>query len=84
MKQILALIIAMSERIEINPDIYNGRPVVKGTRITVQTVFDFLAAGDSIEQILQEYPKLTKEDVQACFNFASRLMDNQFSTEAVA
>ena len=42
----------MSDRIVINPDISNGRPVVRGTRITAQTVIEFLAAGDSVEDVL--------------------------------
>ena len=69
----------MSERITIKPDICNGRPVIRGTRITVQTVLEFLAAGDSIEEILEEYPKLTRSDVQACLDYASRAMGNHFS-----
>jgi len=69
----------MSDRISINPDICNGRPVVNGTRITVQTVLEFLAANDSIEDILGEYPSLTRADVQACLDYASRVMGNQFS-----
>ena len=68
----------MNERISIKPDVCNGRPVVRGTRITVQTVLEFLAAGDSVEDVLEEYPKLTRADVQACLNYASRLMGNHF------
>jgi hypothetical protein len=45
----------MSGRISIKPDVCNGRPVVRGTRIAVQTVLEFLAAGDSIEDVLEEY-----------------------------
>jgi uncharacterized protein (DUF433 family) len=69
----------MSERIVINPDICNGRPVVQGTRITVQTVLEFLAAGDSVADVLEEYPSLTREDVQACLEYAARVMGNHFS-----
>jgi uncharacterized protein (DUF433 family) len=69
----------MSERIVIDPDICNSRPVVRGTRIAAQTVLEFLAAGDSAEDILAEYPALTREDVQACLNYASRLMANHYS-----
>ena len=69
----------MLGRITANPDICNGRPVVRGTRITVQTVLEFLAAGDSIEDVLEEYPSLTREDVQACLDCASRLMANHYS-----
>ncbi len=50
----------MSERIVINPDICNGRPVIRGTRITAQTILEFLGAGDSIEEILEEYPSITR------------------------
>lgn len=56
----------MNERIVIDPQICNGRPVVSGTRITVQTVLEFLAAGDSVQDVLEEYPSLTQEDVNAC------------------
>ncbi len=73
----------MLERIEIHPDICNGRPVVRGTRIAVRTVLEFLAAGDSVEDVLEEYPGLTREDVQACLAYATGLMDNGYSVEAV-
>ena len=69
----------MPERIVINSDICNGKPVIKGTRIAVQTVLEFLAAGDSVDDVLEEYPALTREDVQACLDYASRLMANHYS-----
>ena len=53
------------ERIVIVPDICNGRPIVRGTRISVQTNLEFLGAGDSIEEILDAYPGLTEEDILA-------------------
>jgi uncharacterized protein (DUF433 family) len=59
------------ERIEINPDICNGKPVIKGTRITVQTILEFLGAGDSIEDVLEGYPSLTRDDVLAVVNASS-------------
>ena len=74
----------MESRILIHPDICNGRPVIAGTRITVQTVLEFLAAGDSIEDVLEEYPSITEADVRACIAHASRLMGNHFHMEAVA
>ncbi len=58
--------------------------MVRGTRITVQTVLEFLAAGDSVEDVLEEYPKLTRADVQACLDYASRVMGNHFSLIALA
>ncbi len=64
----------MSDRIAVSPDVCNGKPVVAGTRITVQTVLEFLAAGDSVEEVLAEYPALCPEDVRACLEYASRLM----------
>jgi uncharacterized protein (DUF433 family) len=74
----------MSERISIKPDVCNGRPVIRGTRITAQTVLGFLAAGDSVEDVLEEYPKRTRADVQACLNCPSRLMGNHFSVVPTA
>jgi len=74
----------MSEHISIKPDVCNGRPVIRGTRITVQTVLEFLAAGDSVEDLLEEYPKLTRADVQACLGYASRIMGNHFSVAPLA
>ena len=74
----------MSERISIKPDVCNGHPVVRGTLIPVQTVLEFLAAGDSVEDALEEYPKPSRADVQACLNYASRLMGNHFSVVAAA
>ena len=69
----------MSVRITVDPDVCNGKPVVRGTRISVQTVLEFLAAGDSIEDVLAEYPTLERQDVQACLEYASRVMANRFS-----
>lgn len=74
----------MSDHVILSPDICNGRPVIRGTRIAVQTVLEFLGAGDSIEDVLDEYPDLTREDVQACLNYASRLMANHFTVVKVA
>lgn len=72
------------ERIEIRPDVCNGRPVVAGTRITVHTVLEFLAAGDPIEEVLEAYPSLTREDVLACLKYASQLTDRRFTVKAIA
>lgn len=74
----------MSERIMVQPDICNGKPVIRGTRITAQTVLEFLAAGDSVEDVLEEYPSLTREDVWACLDYASRLLANHYSLVPVA
>lgn len=69
----------MSERIIVSPDICNGKPAIRGTRITLQTVLEFLAAGDSVDEVLVEYPALKRVDVQACLDYASKLMANHYS-----
>lgn len=63
----------MSDRIDIHSDICNGRPVIAGTRIPVQTIMEFLGAGDSIDEVLEAYPSLKREDVYACIQFAAKL-----------
>ncbi len=67
-----------TERIIIDPEILNGKPSIRGTRISVQTVLEFLSAGDSIDEVLENYPSLTREDVYACLGFASNLLDRNF------
>ncbi len=74
----------MEGHIVIDPEVCNGRPVVRGTRITGQTVMELLAAGDSVEEILEAYPSLNREQVLACMDWASRLMANQFQIAAIA
>ena len=61
--------------IEAHPDICNGRAVIRDTRITVSTILAYLSAGDSIEDILEGYPQLTKEDVLACLDYARTMTD---------
>jgi uncharacterized protein (DUF433 family) len=53
-------------RIEVNPRIFGGKPIIRGLRIAVEHVLGMLAAGDTPEKILQEYPFLEPEDIQAC------------------
>ena len=74
----------MDSYISIHPDICNGRPIIAGTRILVQTVMEFLGAGDSIEEILKEYPSLKREDIYACIQFAARLMANHYEVRKFA
>jgi uncharacterized protein (DUF433 family) len=70
--------------IEVHPDVCNGRPVVRGTRIAVESVLGMLAAGDSIEEVLLAYPALTRAQVLACLDHAARLMHNQYSLDPVS
>ena len=74
----------LDRRITIDPAICNGKPTLRGKRITVQTILDFLAAGDSEQDILEQYPGLEHEDIQACLRFAALLMNQHYSLSKVA
>ena len=67
------------ERITIDDELCNGKPTIRGLRITVQTIVEFLLAGTSEEELLHQYPVLEKEDIEACRQFASRMMNRNFS-----
>ncbi len=62
---------ASEDRITLDPDICNGKPTIRGKRITVQTILEFLGAGESREEILHQYPSLEVEDIDACLAFAA-------------
>lgn len=59
----------VSERITINENICNGKPTIRGKRIAVQTVLEFLSAGETVEEVLNQYPSLKLEDINACLKF---------------
>jgi len=59
------------ERITVNPAIRGGKPCIKGTRITVYDVLEYLAGGMSEDQILSDFPDLTREDIRAALGFAA-------------
>jgi uncharacterized protein (DUF433 family) len=59
------------ERIVIDPGIRSGKPYIRGTRITVTDVFDYLGGGMTIAEVLDDFPDLTLADIQACFAFAA-------------
>ena len=61
------------ERITVDPNVCHGKACVKGTRVMVSVVLDNLAAGVSVEQILEDYPSLTRDDVQAAMQYAAEL-----------
>jgi uncharacterized protein (DUF433 family) len=63
----------MQDRIELNPLICHGKPVIKGTRVMVSTILGALSGGDTVEMILVDYPNLTREDINAALAFASEL-----------
>lgn len=62
----------MNDLIESNPKVMFGKPVIKGTRITVELILEKIANGDSVEAILSSYPHLTREQVLACVDFARK------------
>lgn len=65
------------ERIEINPEVLVGKPVVKGTRLAVEFVIDLLASDWSEEKIIENYPDLTHDDIRACLQYASALLHSE-------
>lgn len=71
-------------KITINPEVCNGKPTIRGTRITVQTILEFLSADESHEEILHQYPSLTREDINACLTFASLLMSHSYVVKTTA
>jgi uncharacterized protein (DUF433 family) len=71
-------------RITLNPGVMVGKPVIRGTRLTVEFILGLLAHGAAVTEILEEYEGLSPEDIQACFLFASRsLKDTEFMPLAV-
>ena len=65
------------ERITIDPAIFGGKPIVRGRRLAVEHVLGMLAAGDSVETLLEGYPWLEREDVLACLVYARRLVGHE-------
>ena len=61
----------LMERISVDPNVCHGHPCVKGTRVMVWLVLNYLANGDSVEDILASYPNLTLEDIRACLAYAA-------------
>ena len=59
------------EHISLDPEIRSGKLCIKGTRIAVADVFDYLAGGMTVPEVLDDFPDLTAEDIQACFVFAA-------------
>jgi len=64
------------ERITINPKVMVGKPVIRGTRLTVEYILNLLAHGATVTEIISEYKGLTKEDIQACILFATKSLEN--------
>jgi uncharacterized protein (DUF433 family) len=67
---------ALLERITVNPKVMVGKPVIKGTRLTVEFILNLLAHGETVAEIISEYKGLTQEDIQACILFATKSLEN--------
>lgn len=65
------------DHITVDPQILVGKPVVKGTRISVEMVIDLLAAGWTEQQVLDSYPTLKADDVRACLAYASEILHSE-------
>ena len=65
------------QRITVNPQIFGGKPIIRGRRLAVEHVLGMLAAGDTVETLLEGYPWLEREDVLACLAYAHRLVGHE-------
>ena len=65
------------KRITVNPEIFGGKPCIRGLRFPVSRLLGLLAAGETSESILESYPYLEKEDIQEVLNYAAFLADEQ-------
>lgn len=70
---------SLLKRITINPEMAHGNPTIRNTRYTVEGILEYLAAGDTIEELLQEFTDLEKEDFQACLQYAVLNMKQKFA-----
>lgn len=68
------------ERISVDPDVHDGRATIRGMRITVQDVLDYLGSGMSVDEALSDFPELTAEDVQASIAYAAEQMRDRAAT----
>lgn len=74
----------IAERITIDSNLCNGKPTIRGTRLTVNTILEFLGAGETREVLLIQYPTLENEDIDACLKFAANLMNRNFTIKKIA
>lgn len=75
----------MNYKISISPNICHGKPVIKGTRVLVSNILGALSTGETIEQIIEDYPSITRDDIYAALEFGSELSNFEtHSYESVA
>jgi len=65
------------ERVVVNPQIFGGKPIIRGMRISVEMILDLLSQGVTEEEILEDYPMLEKDDIRACLMYAKELVANE-------
>ena len=65
----------MQQRISIDPKVFHGQACIKGTRIPVHQIVHMIANGDTIEDLLKEYPSLERDDIMACIDYAASLTE---------
>ena len=70
----------MFKRISIDPEILHGQACIKGTRIPVHQIVRMLASGDSVDDLLEEYPSISRGDILACLDYAASLAEEQITT----
>jgi len=71
----------MMDRITANPKILGGKPIIRGTRLSVEFILDLLASDVSVEGILEDYPHITKDDIHACLRYAACSCKNEIYVE---
>ncbi len=71
-------------RITVRPDVFGGKPIIRDMRIAVEHVLAMLAAGDTVERVLEEYSFLEPDDIQACLLFAHRSMEGELVHDRVS
>jgi len=71
--------VSLINRITINPEVAHGKPTIRNKRYTVEGLLEYLAGGDSIEDLLKEFPDLEKEDFQACLQYALLNMKQKYA-----
>lgn len=67
----------LMDRITVDPEVMVGKPIIKGTRITVRLIVQLLANGETEAEILEDYPDLTREDIKAALLYASECLDRE-------
>jgi uncharacterized protein (DUF433 family) len=73
----------LSERIEVNPRILGGKPVIRGTRVPVYLILELLSAGYDFKRILRSYPTLKEKDIKAAVEYATTILKNEEASEYV-